>query len=132
VAPHACRLARIIETSLPSDAETRRDGLLWQELWLRAARDEASREFTLWLYAETRSWIAELIDEGIAAGEFSACDPYTVADLVLVLTDGYSVHLAFGDPATDLGRAEATIWRLVSAELGLVDSFPPRSTQEIR
>src|SRR5262249_13218402 len=130
---HPYRLARIIETSLPHDPETRRDGLLWQELWLRAARDEPSREFTLWLYAETRSWIADLIREGIAAGEFRECDADAVADLILVLTDGYSVHLTFADPATDLAEAEATIWRLISADLGLHGPIPPRklSTQEI-
>lgn len=127
-APYAYRLARMIDTSLPIDDETRRDSLLWQELWLRAARDQASREFTHWLYAETRTWIADLVREGIEAGEFSECDPYAVAELILVLTDGYSVHLTFGDPATDLGRAEATIWRLVSAELGLQGPFPPRTT----
>ena len=128
--PHAWRLARIIDSSLPMDEDTRRDGLLWQELWLRAARDKDSREFTHWLYAELRDWIRGVVAEGVAAGNFGPCDPAKVADLVLILTDGYSVHLAFGDPAFDLHAAETTIWRLVSAELGLSIPFPRRHPDE--
>ncbi|GAB3964853.1 TetR family transcriptional regulator C-terminal domain-containing protein [Actinoallomurus acanthiterrae] len=124
--PLTWKLARMIESSLPVNPELRRDALLWEELWLRAARDPGSRELTVRLYAEAQEWFAETIEAGVAAGEFAPCDARAVAELIIVLTDGYAVHLVFDDPLVELARAKAEIWALVGARLGLTGPFPAR------
>lgn len=122
----AWRLARMIESSLPIDRALRQDSLLWEELWLRAARDPESRELAIRLYADTRAWLEAAIRQGTAAGEFADCDAAAVADLIVVLTDGYAVHLLLGDPLVDLSSATREIWGIVSARLGVTGPFPTR------
>jgi AcrR family transcriptional regulator len=122
------RLARIVEAMLPVNAELRQDSLLWQELWLRAARDAESRELAVRLYADMHKWVVEAIRGGIDAGEFTpaAADPDAVAELVLALVDGYSARLTFDDPLVDLPRATGAIWSVLVDRLGVGAPFPER------
>lgn len=120
------RLARIIEAMLPIDAELRQDSLLWQELWLRAARDPESRELAVKLYADMHDWVLEAVQGGQTAGEFAAGDADAVAELLLALVDGYSVRLTLDDPQVTLTRATAAIWSAVADRLGIDEPFPQR------
>lgn len=132
--PLTWKLARMIDACLPISAETRRDMLLWAELWPRAARDADSRELTIRLYRDVHAWLVEAIEAGVAAGEFGPCDAATAAELILVLTDGYSVHLLFDDPLIGLDRARNEIWQQLSSRIGIDVPFParqPTGTKEI-
>ncbi len=122
--PNAWRLARIIDGCLPIDAELRRDFLLWQELWLRGARDTDSKELAVVLYGELREWVGGAIRDGINAGEFIACDVQAVTDLLLALTDGYGIRLVLEDPLLTLDRARTQIWSAISRDLGITAPFP--------
>jgi AcrR family transcriptional regulator len=122
------RLARIIEAMLPVDAELRQDSLLWQELWLRAARDPSSRELAVKLYADMHGWVVETIRGGLAAGEFAEADADvdTTAELIIALVDGYSVRLTLDDPLVDLSSTTTAIWSVVADRLGISGPFPDR------
>lgn len=120
------RLARIVEAMLPVDAELRQDSLLWQELWLRAARDPESRELAVKLYADMHAWVLEAVEGGQAAGEFAEDDADAVAELIIALVDGYSVRLTLDDPLVTLPHATTAIWSAVADRLGIDGPFPDR------
>lgn len=122
--PHSWTLARVIDACLPRTPELRRDFMLWQELWLRAARDIDSRLVAVDLYRQMQEWVGSVITKGIVAGEFTACDVPQVADRLLVLTDGYGIRLLLDDPRLSLADVRAAIWSAVSPELGLTGAFP--------
>jgi AcrR family transcriptional regulator len=118
----AGRLAAMIEQCLPAPGPVRDDFVLWVELWLRAARDEALRPTGARLYARMHEWLREAIDDGVATGELSAAaDPGRIADRTLALIDGYGVRVVTGDPAMPLERARREIWSALARDLGLPD-----------
>ncbi|GGY12600.1 TetR/AcrR family transcriptional regulator [Streptomyces anandii] len=123
-APAAVILARIVRNLLPTDPELHQDWRLWQELWVRALRDEATRAYAVDLYAQLHAWVAEAVRRGIASGEFTPADVDDLCTLVLSLSDGYGIRLMLRDPTVTLEAALASIWRHVSAALGLPDTFP--------
>lgn len=118
------RLARIIDASLPMTPSLRREWALWQELWCRAGRDRPSRTLAVDLYKAHTSWIEETLDEGIASGEFTACDTAAHAQLINALCDGFGVQLMIKSPAVTLDSARASIWALATEPLGLDVPFP--------
>ncbi|WP_042422697.1 TetR/AcrR family transcriptional regulator [Streptacidiphilus anmyonensis] len=122
--PQTWRLARVIDACLPIDTELRRDFLLWQELHLRAVRDADSLGVARDLYGNLRDWIAGVVRDGQAAGEFGPCDVGRLADLVIALTNGYGTRILIGSSATDVADARDQIWSLVTPLLGVTAPFP--------
>lgn len=122
--PHTWLLARVIDSCLPRTRELRRDFMLWQELWLRAARDEESRVLAVDLYRQMREWIGSTIAKGVEAGEFTACDIPQVAERVLVLTDGYGIRLLLDESPQALSGVRSAIWAAISPDLGMTEPFP--------
>jgi AcrR family transcriptional regulator len=116
---HAGRLELMLDGCLPSSPELHDDWLLWLELWHQAARNEELRPFAGELYSRLHAWFADEIAAGVAAGEFSRCDPDEVADRILALLDGVGVRTIVGDPQMTLARARQTVRAAVSRELGL-------------
>ncbi|MFJ9817421.1 TetR/AcrR family transcriptional regulator [Streptomyces sp. NPDC101151] len=117
-------LARILRSLLPTDPELQQDWRLWQELWARALRDETTRAFAVDLYAQLHGWVAGAVRRGIASGEFEPTDVDDLSTLVLSLSDGYGIRLMLRDPTVTLDTALSSVWRQVSAALGLPDSLP--------
>ncbi|MBF9069410.1 TetR/AcrR family transcriptional regulator [Streptacidiphilus fuscans] len=122
--PNTWRLGRVIDACLPIDAELRRDFLLWQELHLRAVRDADSLTVARDLYANLRDWIAGVVRDGQATGEFTACDVGRLADLVIALTNGFGTRILLGSSALDVADARDQIWSLIAPQLGITTPFP--------
>ncbi len=118
------RLARIIVASLPTTPGLRREWALWQELWCRAGRDDASRRIALELYRQHTDWIEETLTAGVASGEFLPCDVVEHARLVNALCDGFGVHLLMRSPAVQLDHALTSIWAVAAPPLGIGTPFP--------
>ncbi|MEU8976789.1 TetR/AcrR family transcriptional regulator [Streptomyces monashensis] len=123
-APAAVILARIVRSLLPTDPELHQDWRLWQELWVRALRDEATRTYAVDLYAQLHTWVADVVRRGIASAEFTPTDVDDLCTLVLSLSDGYGIRLMLRDPTVTLDSALASIWRQVSAALSLPEGMP--------
>ncbi|MFD8543136.1 TetR/AcrR family transcriptional regulator [Streptomyces sp. NPDC059649] len=123
-APAAVILARIVRSLLPTDPELQQDWRLWQELWVRALRDEATRTFAVDLYAQLHQWVAGAVQRGIESSEFTPTDVDELSTLVLALSDGYGIRLMMDDPTVCLDTALTSIWRQISAALGLPPEFP--------
>ncbi|WP_405562916.1 TetR/AcrR family transcriptional regulator [Streptomyces sp. NBC_01180] len=123
-APAAVILSRILRNLLPADPELQQDWRLWQELWARALRDDTTRVFAVDLYAQLHAWVADAVRRGIAEGEFTPTDVDDLSTLVLSLSDGYGIRLMLRDPTVTLDTARTSIWRHVSAALGLPETMP--------
>ena len=118
------RLARIISASLPLTPDLRQEWAMWQELWCRAGREPESRTLAIELYRAHQGWIRETLEDGIASGEFSACDAETHSLLISALCDGYGVQLMFQNPALTVESARDAIWTHAAAPLGVTATFP--------
>ncbi|HSV39943.1 MAG TPA: TetR family transcriptional regulator C-terminal domain-containing protein [Nocardioidaceae bacterium] len=118
------RLARIISASLPLTPDLRQEWAMWQELWCRAGRDPESRTLAIELYRAHQGWIRETLEDGIASGEFNACDAEVHALLVSALCDGYGVQLMFQNPALTVEAVREAIWSQAVAPLGATTTFP--------
>ncbi|MEU6083195.1 TetR family transcriptional regulator C-terminal domain-containing protein [Streptomyces sp. NPDC047108] len=122
--PASVILARIVHSLLPTDPELRQDWRLWQELWVRALRDEPAREFAVDLYDQLHAWVGQALERGIESGEFAERDVYETSTLILALCDGFGIRLMLGDPRISLDAAKAAIWGAVAGSLGVPPEFP--------
>ena len=64
----------MIDQSLPFPGMGDREWGLWLELWRQAARRAELRVVARALYERYEDWFAEVVADGIAAGEFLADD----------------------------------------------------------
>jgi hypothetical protein len=68
--------------------------------------------------------VGDAVRRGIASGEFTPTDVDDLSTLVLSLSDGYGIRLMLRDPTVTLDKALTSIWRHVSAALGLPATVP--------
>lgn len=122
--PAAVILARILNTLLPTDPVLRQDWRLWQELWVRALRDDTAQRLAIDLYEQLHDWVGQALKRGIDAGEFAPCDIDATSTLMLALCDGFGIRLMLADPRVDLQGAQAAIWGAVAGTLGVPAEFP--------
>ena len=111
------RLRRKVEESLPLDARRRREWELWVELWLRAVREPELRGTSAKVYRQLHRALRELLDEGVADGEFALADSAAAAERILAAIDGYGLRALLADPGVTPGHALARVWEQVEAEL---------------
>ncbi|MFF3326720.1 TetR/AcrR family transcriptional regulator [Streptomyces sp. NPDC002889] len=122
--PASVILARILHSMLPTDPELQQDWRLWQELWVRALRDDTARDLAIDLYEQLHDWVGHALRRGIDSGEFARCDVDTTSTLLLSLCDGFGIRLMLSDPKVNLDTAQAAIWGAVAATLGVPAQFP--------
>jgi AcrR family transcriptional regulator len=119
-APGAAALAEAIRESLPAPGEREREWVLWVELWLRAVREPDLRPVANRLYERYRNWLASLVSDGIAAGEFDAdVDPAAVADLAISMLDGAGVRAMLDDPGMGVDQARRHVAEALAPRLGV-------------
>ncbi|ANP50794.1 TetR family transcriptional regulator [Streptomyces griseochromogenes] len=92
---------------------------LWIEGWAVALREPALREVARDLDKQWKAAIAEVIAEGVAAGEFVCADPMGAALRLTALLDGLAVQLTSYPGAVPRARAQAWVDDALARELGL-------------
>ncbi|WP_328437320.1 TetR family transcriptional regulator C-terminal domain-containing protein [Streptomyces sp. NBC_00457] len=92
---------------------------LWIEGWAAALREPALREVTRDLDKEWKAAIAEVIAEGVAAGEFRCPDPTGAALRLTALLDGLAVQMTAYTGAVSRARAQEWVDDALARELGL-------------
>jgi len=112
------RLRRKVEESLPLDPRRRREWELWVELWLRAVREPELRATSAKVYRQLHRALRELLEEGVADGEFAVADPGAAAERILAAIDGYGLRALLADPTVTPEHALARVWEQAEAELG--------------
>ncbi len=92
---------------------------LWIEGWAAAPREPALREVTRELDRQWKTAIAEVIEEGAAAGEFSCPEPDAAALRLTALLDGLAVQLTSYAGTVSRARAQQWVDEALARELGL-------------
>ncbi|MEE1762200.1 MULTISPECIES: TetR/AcrR family transcriptional regulator [unclassified Streptomyces] len=92
---------------------------LWIEGWAVSLRDPALREVTRDLDRQWKAALTEVIEAGVAAGEFHCADPTATALRLTALLDGLAVQLTAYDGAVSRTRAQEWADRALAHELGL-------------
>lgn len=92
---------------------------LWIEGWAASLRDPALRNVAGDLDQQWKAELAEVIEEGAAAGEFQCDDPMSVAWRLTALLDGLAVQMT--SYAGPLSRATMLEWseEALARELGI-------------
>nr|WP_223189239.1 TetR/AcrR family transcriptional regulator [Streptomyces sp. TRM68416] len=91
---------------------------LWIEGWAAALREPALREVTQDLDREWKAAIADVIAEGVAAGEFHCPDPSAAALRLTALLDGLAVQLTSYPGSLSRARAQEWADEALARELG--------------
>jgi AcrR family transcriptional regulator len=92
---------------------------LWIEGWAVALREPALREVTRDLDRQWKAAIAEVIAEGVDAGEFVCPDPAAAALRLTALLDGLAVQLTSYAGAVPRSRAQEWVDEALARELGV-------------
>ncbi len=92
---------------------------LWIEGWAASLRDPALRNVAGDLDQQWKAELAEVLEEGAAAGEFHCDDPMSVAWRLTALLDGLAVQMT--SYAGPLSRATMLAWtdEALARELGI-------------
>jgi hypothetical protein len=117
----------MIDQSLPFPGMGDREWRLWLELWGQAARRPELRPVAARLYARYDEWIAEVVEAGIATGEFPARDPDAVTRRLIAAIDGLGLRVLVDDPAMPLTQARRLVVEALAEELEIdVTAFEKR------
>ncbi|MDN3025471.1 TetR/AcrR family transcriptional regulator [Streptomyces sp. S.PB5] len=92
---------------------------LWIEGWAAALREPALREVTRDLDKQWKAAIAEVVAEGVSAGEFQCPDPAAAALRLTALLDGLAVQLTSYPGSVSRVRAQEWVDEALARELGL-------------
>lgn len=92
---------------------------LWIEGWAAALREPVLQEVTRDLDRRWKAALAEVIAEGVAAGEFRCPDPLGMALRLTALLDGLAVQLTSYPGAVSRARAQEWVDEALARELGL-------------
>ena len=123
----AQKLGWMVDQSLPFAGPGDREWRLWLELWGRAARHAELKPVAARLYARYDAWIAEVVVEGIAKGEFRTPDAHAVVQRLVATIDGVGLRVLVDDPAMELAHARRLVVESLAAQLGAdPGAFDPR------
>jgi AcrR family transcriptional regulator len=106
------RLAWLIVRSSTSD------WLLWMDLWLYARRHPETAPAQRRFSRRWRGALADVIRDGVQAGEWRTGDVDGAATRLAAITDGLAVHMVLGDPEHSREQYVAMTLTAASLELG--------------
>jgi AcrR family transcriptional regulator len=98
------RLERLVEASLPATDEVRDEWRLWLTFWGEATRNERLRAVSERQHQRWTRFLARILRDGIAAGEFAPLDLEATATQIAALIDGLAVQATLGNPAVPPDR----------------------------
>jgi TetR/AcrR family transcriptional repressor of bet genes len=93
------RLERLIIASVPETDEVRDEWRLWLIFWGEVTRNERLRAVSEKQHRRWTRFLARIIAEGIASGEFAPVDPHITAIQLAALIDGLAIQTTLQNPA---------------------------------
>lgn len=117
----ASRLRQLIEASCPpSESVERTDSewLLWLDVWTRSRHDPQLSAERARLDGMFRKSIADIVRDGIKAGEFEKVDPDRFAITLSALIDGLAIQVLLQDPSVDASMMRDLCLDLAVSHLG--------------
>src|SRR5215469_9319728 len=98
------RLERLVDASLPATDEVRDEWRLWLTFWGEATRNERLRAVSERQHQRWTRFLARILRDGIATGEFMPVDPEATATQIAALIDGLAIQATLGNPALPPAR----------------------------
>jgi AcrR family transcriptional regulator len=98
------RLERLVDASLPATDEIRDEWRLWLTFWGEATRNERLRAVSERQHQRWTRFLARILRDGIATGEFMPVDPEVTATQIAALIDGLAIQATLGNPALPPAR----------------------------
>ena len=98
------RLERLVEASVPASDEVRDEWRLWLTFWGEATRNARLRAVSERQHQRWTRFLASILREGVAGGEFASVDPEATATQIAALVDGLAVQATLGNPALSAAR----------------------------
>jgi AcrR family transcriptional regulator len=101
------RLERLVEASLPATDEVRDEWRLWLTFWGEATRNERLRAVSERQHQRWTHFLARIVRDGVATGEFAQLDAEMVAPQIAAVIDGLAIQATLGNPAISPERMRA-------------------------
>jgi len=98
------RLERLVTASLPETEEVRDEWRLWLTFWGEVTRNERLRAVSEKQHRRWTHFLARIIAEGSASGEFAVVDADIAATQLAALIDGLAIQATLQNPT--LGPAQ--------------------------
>jgi len=98
------RLERLVTASLPETEEVRDEWRLWLTFWGEVTRNERLRAVSEKQHHRWTHFLARIIAEGSASGEFAVVDADIAATQLAALIDGLAIQATLQNPT--LGPAQ--------------------------
>jgi AcrR family transcriptional regulator len=92
------RLERLVTASLPETEEVRDEWRLWLTFWGEVTRNERLRAVSERQHQRWTRFLARIIAEGSASGEFAMVDPHIAAIQLAALIDGLAIQTTLQNP----------------------------------
>jgi AcrR family transcriptional regulator len=92
------RLERLVTASVPETEEVRDEWRLWLTFWGEVTRNERLRAVSERQHRRWTRFLARIIAEGSASGEFALVDPDITATQVAALIDGLAIQTTLQNP----------------------------------
>jgi AcrR family transcriptional regulator len=92
---------------------------LWMEVWVRALRDGQANALRRALDSRWRQTLREVIEAGVADGEFTCADPQATVVRLAALMDGLAVQVALRDPDVPEALMSELWLESAAAEVGI-------------
>lgn len=93
------RLERLVVASVPESEEVRDEWRLWLTFWGEVTRNERLRAVSEKQHRRWTRFLARIIAEGSASGEFAKVDPGLTATQMAALIDGLAIQTTLQNPA---------------------------------
>lgn len=93
------RLERLVVASVPESEEVRDEWRLWLTFWGEVTRNERLRAVSEKQHRRWTRFLARIIAEGSASGEFAKVDPGITAMQMAALIDGLAIQTTLQNPA---------------------------------
>jgi AcrR family transcriptional regulator len=94
------------------------DWLLWMDLWIYARRHPETAPAQRRFHRRWRGALADVIRDGVQAGEWEVSDVEGTAMRLAAVTDGLAVHMVLGDPDHSPEQYVAMTLSAAALELG--------------
>ncbi len=92
------RLERLVDASLPETQEVRDEWRLWLTFWGEVTRNDRLRAVSEKQHRRWTRFLARIIAEGSASGEFISVDPQITATQMAALIDGLAIQTTLQNP----------------------------------
>lgn len=104
------RLLRFAEVQLDGSPEARREWTTWAQFWASAPAFDDAQQATAAAYSRWQAGLRDIVEDGLAAGRFTATTPEHMVDAVTAIIDGFGVRMLSGVLTSEQARDAVTAY----------------------